>query len=245
MELGPFLILGGALLLGALLVVGGVFIGLRSRRQGDQPSADDPLASPASGAPPALPGSLSPPRRELAGWLADWQRKLPPDSILLNRDMITGEWVVEVQGQRYRRLGDIHDDNAAAKILSAIEGLKTFTGVTLTAPPAPSAPAEPVSTSSAPLAATPLATGQPPRGFRQATYPAPAGSIIAQIETILQRELEQHPDLSDRSIHMGARPDGSLLIEVDRNLYRSPDEIADSRVREVVMLAVRTWEKSS
>jgi hypothetical protein len=243
MELGPFLLLGGALLLGALLVVGGVFIGLRSRRQGDQPSANDPFAPQTTEAPPAQSASLSLPRREPASWLADWQRKLPPDSILLSRDAASGEWVVEVQGQRYRRLGDIHDDNAAAKILSAIEGLRTFAGVTLTAP---SAPAEPMPASSAPPAVEALpATVSPPRGFHQATYPAPAGSIIAQIETILQRELEQHPDLSDRSIHMGARPDGSLLIEVDRNLYRSPDEIADARVREVVMLAVRTWEKSS
>jgi hypothetical protein len=243
MELGPFLILGGALLLGALLVVGGILIGLRSRRQGDQPPADDPLAPQTAGAQPAQSAGLSQPRREPPAWLADWQRKLPPDSILLNRDAANGEWVVEVQGQRYRRLSDIHDDNAAAKILGAIEGLKTFAGLASTAPPAPteSGPIPPAS----PAAAAPSPIESSPRGFRQATYPAPAGSIIAQIETILQRELEQHPDLSDRSIHMGARPDGSLLIEVDRNLYRSPDEIADARVREVVMLAVRTWEKSS
>jgi hypothetical protein len=88
----------------------------------------------------------------------------------------------------------------------------------------------------------------PPTGSRragQATYPAPQGSIIAQIETILQRELSLRPELSNRTIHMGALPDGSLVIEVDVGFYRTPDEIPDPRVRDVVMFAVRTWEKSS
>ena len=88
--------------------------------------------------------------------------------------------------------------------------------------------------------------GSTPRkaGSGLASYPAPEGSIIAQIETILQRELTLHPDLLDRSIHMGATSDGSLLIEIDHTFYKSPNDVPDPKVHEVVLRAVRTWEKS-
>ena len=238
-------------MLGALLVVGGVLIGIRSRRQG----------ASGSGAPVA-PAPGREPRIGMRGWLSELQRKLPPDVILLSRDASTGEWLVELEGQRYRRLADIHDDRAATKILSAIEGLRVFAGI---AAAPPSQPAQPTPTHPSASPSTSLRAGLPTpsgRGLRRAgpepappagpvltasqpaTYPAPEGSIIAQIEAILQRELERRPDLNGRTIHMGTTPDGSLLIEVDRDFYRSPDTIPDPRVRDVVMSAVRAWEKS-
>ncbi len=224
-------------MLGVLLVVGGVLIGIRSRRQSD--SGADALFAPA-------------PKRESPAWLNELQRKLPPDVIVLSRDAATGEWLVELEGQRYRRLGDIHDDRAATKILGAIEGLKVFAGIAAATPsqsepPAPTRPSTPLR---AGLRAGPAPAAPPPAGYmpptsQPATHPAPEGSIIAQIEAILQRELERHPDLNGRTIHMGATSDGNLLIEVDREFYRSPDAIPDPRVRDVVMSAVRAWEKSS
>lgn len=250
MDTGQFLLLAGAILLGALLVLGGALIGLRSRRKseqaGEDPSAQATIEPIESAAPLEAVKDTPSSRRETLSRLSEWQRKLPPDVIVLNRDVASGEWIVEIEGQRYRRLSDIHDDKAASKIVSAIEGLKVFAGIVSLAPeaarpdPFPAQPrAEP------PASDAPLPPPVGPRKLRQATYPAPEGSIIAQIETILQRELSLHPELGDRAVHMGALPDGSLLIEVDVNFYRSPDEIPDPRVRELVMLAVRTWEKSS
>ena len=233
MQPEQFLLVGGVLLVGALLVAGGGLLGLRVRRRADPSAAASPEA--VTGAPASTPATeASQTRRDLPAWMSDWQRKLPPDAFLISRDATTGDWVVEMEGQRYRRLSEIHDNKAAAKILGALEGLKLFAGI------APATPPEaPASVSSTP------ASSPGPRRSRQATYPAPEGSIIAQIETILQREVTLHADLSERSIHMGARPDGSLLIEVDQNFYRSPDEIPDSRIRDIVMMAVRTWEKSN
>lgn len=231
MDSNQFLLVGGILLVGALLVAGGGLLGLRAGRQQNKPA--DPAQSPDPTATPADPAT---PKRELPSWLSDWQRRLPPDAFLISRDPASGEWLVEMEGQRYRRLSDIHDNRAATKILSAIEGLRTFAGLVT---------AEPQSPAAAPLLAPALSTAGTPRRSRQATYPAPEGSIIAQIETILQRELVQQPDLAERSIHMGAKADGSLLIEIDQIYYRSPDEIPDPRVRDVVLMAVRTWEKSN
>ena len=243
MDATLFLILAVAILIGGLLVAGGALIGLRARRRGEAPAANDSFApSRGESPPPAGPvevASTPAPRAPSAAWLADWQRRLPPDVVVLNRDVVTGDWLVELEGQRYRHLGDVHDDKAASKILSALEGLKSFAGLSPAAGDSAAQASVPVS------ASAPLPPPIGPRKFRQAQYPAPEGSIIAQIETILQRELSLHPELKDRSIHMGATPDGSLLIEVDVNFYRAPDDIPDPTVRDIVMTAVRTWEKSN
>ncbi|HEY4691027.1 MAG TPA: hypothetical protein VIK33_17080 [Anaerolineae bacterium] len=237
MDATQFLILAGAILIGAVLILGGVVLALRSRRS-SVPRENDPFAPPQVETPfPAAPAEPTP-ARAAPSRMNGWQRKLPPDVVALTRDAATGEWLVEIEGQRYNRLSDIHDDKAATKILSAIEGLKVFAGIAPAAPPEAS-PAVPAP-STPPL--PPLVPGA--RKLRQAQYPAPEGSIIAQIETILQRELSLRSELSDRTIHMGATPDGSLLIEVDLNFYRSPDEMPDPAVRDVVMSAVHIWEKS-
>ncbi len=231
--------IGGAVLVGALLVAGGVLIGLRSRRQAtDKPA--DPFTPPTE-APDAAPVVEAAAKREAPTWLSSWQRKLPPDVILLSRDAATGEWLVELEGQRYRRLAEVHDDRAASKILGALEGMEAFAGITQMIPAEP-APLPPAPTQPAP---PPPVSGSTAGRMRQATYPAPAGSIIAQIEAMLQRELALRPEFGERAIHMGALPDGSLVIEVDLNFYKSPNDIPDPRVRDVVMAAVRTWEKSS
>ena len=231
MEPEQLILIGGALLIGTLLVLGGILAGLRGRRRSKSDRGDLPAAAS---------GQAS--TREPPSWLNEWQRKLPPDVVLLARDAATGEWVVEIEGQRYRRLGDVHDDNAATKIVSAIDGLKAFAGL---ASKASSESTAPQRLGAIGDPASPLPPPAGPRKPKQATYAAPEGSIIAQIEQILQLELGQRPDLASRSIHMGALPDGSLVVEVDGGFYRSPDEIPDAPAREVVLRAVRTWETSS
>jgi hypothetical protein len=231
MEPEQLILIVGALLIGALLVLGGIWAGLRGRRRSKSDRGDLPAAAPGQA-----------PKREPSSWRNEWQRKLPPDVVLLARDAASGEWLVEIEGQRYRRLSDIHDDQAATKIVSAIEGLKTFAGLGLKTSPESSAPQR-IGVVSDPGSPLPPSTG--PRKSIQATYSAPEGSIIAQIEQILQLELGRHPDLASRSIHMGALPDGSLVVEADGHFYRTPDEIPDAAARDIVLRAVRTWEASS
>jgi hypothetical protein len=235
MEPEQLILIVGALLIGSLLVLGGILAGLRGRRRGKSDRGDLPAA--AAGQTP---------KQEPPSWLNEWQRKLPPDVVLLARDSASGAWLVEIEGQRYRRLSDVHDDKVAMKIVSAIDGLKAFAGL-------PSAPQR-LSAISDPESTAPQRTGAPqsplppltePRGPKPATYSAPVGSIIAQIEQILQLELGRRPDLASRSIHMGALPDGSLVVEVDGSFYRAPDEIHDAAAREIVLRAVRMWETSS
>ena len=241
MEPEQLIAIVGALLIGSLLVLGGILVGLRSRRRTTDPRhSPDPLL-------PSADAGLEPMRTQPSR-LSDWQRKWPPDVIVLARDAASGAWVVEMEGQRYRRLGDVHDDKAATKIASALEGLKAFAGL------APDSLHGGVAAQESPESTAPQRLSEPgsslpppagPRRPKQATYPAPEGSIIAQIERILQLELGQRPDLAERAINMGALPDGSLVVEVDGGFYRAPDEIPDAAARDLVLRAVRTWESSS
>jgi hypothetical protein len=245
MDAGGFVLLAGILLIGALLLAGGALSVLRSRPKGGVNGANPPPSSDPA-LPSASPVETAPPKREPPAWRSELQRRLPPDVIVLSLDRASGGWLVEVEGQRYRRLSEIHDDRAATKIMSAIAGLKVFAGIepAAAAQPAPGPPpAQPAPAT--PADAPPVPSGLAVQRARHATFPAPEGSIIAQIETILQRELERTPDLADRNIHMGTTPEGGLLIEIDHNFYKTPDEIPDQRIRGLVMLAVRAWEKSS
>ena len=75
-------------------------------------------------------------------------------------------------------------------------------------------------------------------------FPAPKDSILDQIENVLQRKLLKNPALIERHIHIGAEPDGSLLIEVDQDFYKSADEVRDEAVRTVIKAAIQDWERS-
>jgi hypothetical protein len=161
------------------------------------------------------------------------------DAIVVLRDPISNEWQVEVNGNRYNNLRDIHDDLAARKVLEALSGLQRFAGsisITLDSRSAPiAAPGRSASRS----AAGPVSNivGEP-------KFPAPKDSILDQIENVLQRKLLRNPALIERHIHIGAEPDGSLLIEVDQDIYKSADEVPDEAVRTVIKAAIQDWERA-
>ncbi len=175
---------------------------------------------------------------------------LPADAILVLRDPGSSEWAVEVNGMRYFNLKDIHDDRAASKVLEALSGLQRFAGTIpivkqeLKAPlgVVPSAPAKSAQNIE-PSVVQALKKGSP--AASTAMYPAPPNSILDQIEKILQHNLGRYPEFAERKIHVGAAPDGSLLIEVDRQFYQHADDVPDLTVRGVIKAAIQEWERST
>ena len=175
---------------------------------------------------------------------------LPAEAILVLRDPVSSEWVVEVNGMRYAHLKDIHDDRAASKVLEALSGLQRFAGSIpiikpeLKAPlgvvlPPPATPAKDLE----PSVAQALKKGG--AAASTALYPAPPNSILDQIEKILQHNLMRYPEFAERKIHVGAAADGSLLIEVDRQFYQHADEVPDLTIRGVIKAAIQEWERST
>ncbi len=243
MPIERFILITSIIGIALLLVLIGVVLALRQRLKGPAPheAVTDDKPAPewikniASSAGKTLTRTSGP--------------NLPADAVVMTREIVSGEWVVSINGIPYNALKDIHDDRAASKVLEALSGLQKFAGIApVTRPdlkpkpvilPTPSVPAPGID----PTVAQALA--QRDSAPSLPLYPAPPNSILAQIETILQRNLIRYPELADRKIHVGAAPDGSLLIEIDRQFYHHADEIAELQVRDLIKAAIHEWERTA
>ena len=187
---------------------------------------------------------------------------VPVDAIVVLREAGANDWVVEVNGLRYQTLKDVHDDQAATKVLAAIGGLQRFAGAIpiMTPQPVVDKPAVPNANPIGPLGeSSPLVSPDTAPKLEPAIvaalaqaapvtkpkYPAPAGSILDQIEKVLQQNLLKDPVLAPRRVHIGAAADGSLLIEVDWDTYMSVDDVPDDPVRTMIKASIREWERTA
>lgn len=174
------------------------------------------------------------------------------DAIIVIRDPISNNWSVEVNGMRYASLKDIHDDRAAHKVLDALNGMQRFAGsipIMNAAPNNASAgislpPMEIPSPPPVPPAAVilPIQTRRSPAPPR---HPAAPGSLLEQVEKILQRNLMKYPQLESSGIHIGATPQGGLQIEVGDSYYHAPDEVPDFTIRELIKTSIMEWERTA
>jgi hypothetical protein len=254
-----FFIIAGIIGLALLLMLVGLIAALRNRyKSADEPSAEN---APAPSWVKNIAGAAG---KTLTGTArtAGMSVNAPPDALVVLRDTDTNEWVVELNGLRYQNLRDIHDDKAAGKVMAAIDGLRRFVGISMTAAPPPAAD-KPTATDNVPIvppgesipyappATTPRMEPAIVAALTQTTtiskpkYPAPPNSILDQIEKVLQRNLAKEPDLAARRIHIGAAGDGSLLIEVDWSTYKSAEEVPEERIRNVIKAAIQEWERTA
>jgi len=227
-----------------LLVLIGVILALRQRTK--TPAAHEAVVSDKP-APEWVKGIAGTTGKALTRTSAT---NFPADAILVLRDPVSSEWLVEVNGMRYNNLKDIHDDRAASKVLDALSGLQRFAGTIPIVKPELKAPL--TGTTSTP--ATPAKNIEPSvaqamtkgsAAISTALYPAPPNSILDQIEKILQHNLMRYPEFAERKIHVGAAADGSLLIEVDRQFYQDADEVPDLTIRGVIKASIQEWERST
>jgi hypothetical protein len=250
-----FFIIAGIVGLALVLLAVGLIAAVRSRRA---PTIDK---SPIDGtpAPSWVKNIAGATGKTLTG--AAPAANTPGEAIVVLRDAASNQWVVEVNGLRYQNLKDIHDDKAASKVMAAIDGLRRFAGISsMTAPAAPTldksarspVPIVPAGESIpfAPPDSTPrlepvIVTALSQTTTTKPKYPAPAGSILDQIEKVLQRNLLRNPELMARRIHIGAAVDGSLLIEVDWSTYKSAEDVPEVRVRDLIKASIQEWERTA
>ena len=235
-----------AIMIGAaiLLVLVGVVLALRQRSK--TPEAHAPVADDKP-APEWVKGLAGTAGKTLTRTPV---ANLPTDAILVVRDPVSSEWVVEVNGMRYNKLKDIHDDRAAGKVLEALSGLQRFAGTIPIIKPELRAPIGVVPVTPAlpakdiePSVAQAMKPGSAVTST--ALRPAPPNSILDQIEKILQHNLMRYPEFTERKIHVGAADDGSLLIEVDRQFYQHADDVPDLIIRGVIKASIQEWERSA
>lgn len=117
------------------------------------------------------------------------------------------------------------------------------------APPAPPPvqpkPAPVISTPPAPrpvAATTPQASTPRPGTLAKEDRPvAPAGSIVSQIDSILQQRLVGTP-LEERGIFLAQSPEGGVMVYVGLTKYMGIDDVPDPEVKAAIRAAISEWE---
>ncbi len=163
-----------------------------------------------------------------------------------------GELVVEVNGNRYQSLTDLKNPKNRQLILTAVGELITFTGGYQ-------------ALVDAGVAASPMTQGtQKSLEEQRAEFLAkmqggtsvsrePVSSVIPeettdlpiveQIDNILQKYINQDPNLQHRSIHLIDNPNGNgIQIKIDGQIYTHPKKIEDKRIQLTIKQAIKEWE---
>ncbi len=219
---------------------------------------DDTPAEPVA----ALPASLPLPHPSPA---------LPAGDVLLMqvcRDR-EGFLVVEIEGQRYRRLFDIRDGEVGQRVWDIINYLLAFSKGRESRVPLPPAPQalQDLEPTSAP-AASDAGAERSQAFFDQLQQPAPAPTrkpritaepipfrsrdtaqdslislnLAAEIDQLLQIHVKASPEYSQRVIHVENAPDGALRFRVDQGHYSGIDDIPDLQVRALIKSTIAEWE---
>ncbi len=70
---------------------------------------------------------------------------------------------------------------------------------------------------------------------------APAGSIVTQIDTILQAHLAGTP-LEDRGVFLAQSPEGGVMVYVGLTKYMGLDDVPDPEIKAAIRAAISEWE---
>jgi len=116
--------------------------------------------------------------------------------------------------------------------------------VTTPPPPAP----QPAPVVSAPPISNPISQpaaqtqDKPAAAAAKSDRPsAPANSIVAQIDAILQERLVGTP-LEDRGIFLAQSPEGGVNVYVGLTRYSAVDDVPDAEVKAAIRAAISEWE---
>jgi hypothetical protein len=111
-------------------------------------------------------------------------------------------------------------------------------------PPAQAAAQPQQSTPISPPAAAPRPPVATPRTgtiAREDRPVAPAGSIVTQIDSILQARLAGTP-LEERGIFLAQSPEGGVMVYVGLTKYMGIDDVPDPEVKAAIRAAIAEWE---
>jgi hypothetical protein len=70
---------------------------------------------------------------------------------------------------------------------------------------------------------------------------APAGSIVTQIDSVLQARLAGTP-LEDRGIFLAQSPEGGVMVYVGLQKYMGIEDVPDPEVKAAIRAAIAEWE---
>lgn len=100
------------------------------------------------------------------------------------------------------------------------------------AAPAPAAPPAPASQS---------APSKPATIAKEDRPIAPAGSIVTQIDSILQARIAG-TSLEDRGVFLSQSPEGGVMVYVGLTKYAGIDDVPDPQIKAAIRAAITEWE---
>jgi hypothetical protein len=119
--------------------------------------------------------------------------------------------------------------------------------------PAAAPPPPPVQPRAAPVISTPSISRPVPVTSPQATTPrpstfakedrpsAPAGSIVSQIDSILQQRIVGTP-LEERGVFLSQSPEGGVMVYIGLTKYMGIEDVPDPEVKAAIRAAISEWE---
>ena len=70
---------------------------------------------------------------------------------------------------------------------------------------------------------------------------APAGSIVNQIDSILQSRI-QGTSIEDRGVFLAQSPEGGVMVFVGLTKYSGVDDVPDPEIKAAIRAAIKEWE---
>ena len=191
-----------------------------------------------------------------------------PDGVLLMRvwQDDDGVLLVEVDGERYRRLYDIRDGAVGRGVLETINRLVAFSKGQESQTTSPMQPA--TSADAPPFASEPRAEIQsepfpvqlqvestmaapkqrftmdpvPFRRRKDVLQPGITLDLAAEVDKFLQIRASASPEFGRRYIHVTSSSDGGLRFHVDGARSETLDAIPDGQVQALMRAAIADWE---
>jgi hypothetical protein len=167
---------------------------------------------------------------------------MPPDETSLldvSRDK-AGEFCVKLEGQRIEPAAI--NPEQRKRIIAVLTHIRPWLEPGATSAPQP-VRAEPVR-SPAPAAevraSQPTKTSPPPGKTEEEAAAAP-GSIVAQIDLILQAQIAGTP-LMEKGIRLQESPEGGVLVWVGMMKFEGIEDVPDDQIKTVIREAITAWE---
>ena len=70
---------------------------------------------------------------------------------------------------------------------------------------------------------------------------APAGSIVSQIDSILQARIAGTP-LDDKGVFLAQSQEGGVMVYVGLTKYTGIDDVPDPEIKAAIRAAITEWE---
>ena len=177
-----------------------------------EPPAEPVEPPPTRIAPAPMPSAATAPPVPIQPAVGTPARRLLPVATLL-REEVTGDLVIQVGDHVYRRVEDLRSSSDATRVQSVSADLARWLSR--------------------------VATGKPSGAAREEA-PAKPGSMIEQINMILEEKLVAAGSAT-RGVRLAEGPGGVVRVFIGVNSYPM-DEVPDSEVRQLIRQAVAEWE---